>query len=420
METPLGNCKYCGKPAGLFRSKHDECEAEYLEREHLIHDGKERISAEVSQAIKGSGDFDELENAICAIEQSSFVPLTERKALLISGCETSVNQLLENGPISPTEESRLVAFKKRFALTEGDLDHNGAYTKVVQSAVLRDLIGGIMPARYSVDGDLPINLQKGEQLVWGFANTRYLEDKVRREYVGGSQGVSVRVMKGLYYRTSAFKGHAVESTETVPIDTGWMFATNKNIYFAGPRKSLRLPYSKVVSFEPFSDGIGVTRDAANAKPQFFVTGEGWFTYNLVTNLSKFTSQGGGGSGPTQDRTDDPTQAHLSAFGKFRAAHDRFVNECPISGRGTIPKQDFTAYMAAVVEFMTAEKSYLESPYASQGDVAKKEYQGAIETFEMARRRLEESASEGRMTTEMFTAYMDALTTFFDASIHFQK
>jgi hypothetical protein len=28
------------------------------------------------------------------------------------------------------------------------------------------------------------------------------------------------------------------------------------------------------------------RDAANAKPQFFITGDGWFTYNLVTNLSQ--------------------------------------------------------------------------------------------------------------------------------------
>jgi hypothetical protein len=286
MEAALGNCKYCGKPAGLFRSKHDECQAQFLERERLLQDGKQRISVEVSQAIRGPGDFDELENAICAIEQSSFVPTTERKALLVNGWEASVNQLLESGLIGPAEEARLVAFKTRFALTAADLDQSGAHTKLVQSAVLRDLSGGIIPKRYSIAGNLPVNLQKGEQLVWGFAGTRYLEDKVRREFVGGSQGVSVRVMKGVYLRSSAFKGHAVERTETVLIDTGWMFTTNKNIYFAGPRKSLRLPYSKIISLEPFKDGIGVIRDAASSKPQFFITGQGWFTYNLVSNLSK--------------------------------------------------------------------------------------------------------------------------------------
>jgi hypothetical protein len=93
-------------------------------------------------------------------------------------------------------------------------------------------------------------------------------------------------MKGVYYRVGAFKGHAVEYTERVHVDNGWIAITNKNIYFAGPRKSLRLSYPKIVSFEPFRDGIGVMRDATTAKLQVFVTGDGWFTYNLVTNLSQ--------------------------------------------------------------------------------------------------------------------------------------
>ena len=40
------------------------------------------------------------------------------------------------------------------------------------------------------------------------------------------------------------------------------------------------------SFEPYSDGVGVMRDAQTAKPQNFITGGGWFVYNLVTNLAK--------------------------------------------------------------------------------------------------------------------------------------
>lgn len=122
--------------------------------------------------------------------------------------------------------------------------------------------------------------------MWAFPSSKYFEDKTRRQYTGGSQGVSISVMKDVYYRVGAFKGHAVEHTERIHIDTGWVVATNKNIYFAGPRKSVRLPYTKIISFEPFSDGIGIIRDTATAKPQIFVTGDGWFTYNLVTNLSQ--------------------------------------------------------------------------------------------------------------------------------------
>jgi len=42
---------------------------------------------------------------------------------------------------------------------------------------------------------------------------------------------------------------------------------------------------KVVSFVPFSDGFGIHRDAASVKPQMFLTGDGWFAYNLFVNLA---------------------------------------------------------------------------------------------------------------------------------------
>lgn len=282
----MGNCEYCGEPAGFMRSKHAECEQRYLEQDRIIQSGRKRIGVEVSRAIKGSDTFDELEKAISEIEQSSLVPSSERNALLVKGWENSVEQFLEDGILDATEEKRLVEFKERFALSQGDLDKNGAFTKIVKAGVLRDVLSGIVPQRMSVDGHIPINFQKGEQVVWVFAGSKYLEDKTRRQFVGGSQGVSIRVMKGVYYRVGAFKGHAVEHTERVHIDTGWVVVTTKNIYFAGPRKSVRLPYAKIISFEPFSDGVGVMRDAATAKPQIFVTGDGWFTYNLVTNLSQ--------------------------------------------------------------------------------------------------------------------------------------
>jgi hypothetical protein len=45
-----------------------------------------------------------------------------------------------------------------------------------------------------------------------------------------------------------------------------------------------VPYRKIVSVEPFKDGIGIQRDAMTAKPQIFVLDDGWFAYNLVSNL----------------------------------------------------------------------------------------------------------------------------------------
>ena len=282
----MGICKYCDKPVGFLRNKHPECKKQHQEKERAIQEGREKIIEEITKTILGSESFENLEKKISDIEQSSFVPIEERKNLLIKGWENSVGKLLEDGIVGRSEEDRLSDFRERFALSQKELDINGAFTKTAKAAVLRDVINGIIPQRCNIVGNLPINFQKNEQIVWAFPESQYLEDKVRRQYVGGTHGVGIRIMKGVYYRMGAFKGRPVDHVERVHIDTGIVVITNKHIYFAGSRKSLRIPYIKIISFEPYSDGIAVMRDASTAKPQVFITGDGWFTYNLVTNLSK--------------------------------------------------------------------------------------------------------------------------------------
>jgi len=98
--------------------------------------------------------------------------------------------------------------------------------------------------------------------------------------------MSVRVAKGLYYRTGSFRGNPIVTSEATHAGTGILGITTKHIYFAGGQKAFRVPYQKIVSFTPYSDGFGLQRDAQTAKPQSFVVGDGWFVYNLVVNLSK--------------------------------------------------------------------------------------------------------------------------------------
>ena len=163
-----------------------------------------------------------------------------------------------------------------------------------------------------------------------------------------------------------------------------------------------------------SDGLDVRYICSNARSvEEFV--KAWAAFR-----ASFAAQGSVCPSPTHDGAADPTEEHLSAFRKFRAAHDRFVNDFLVPGKGTMPKQDFVAYMSAVVEFIATEKSCLQRQYPSQLEGAKDLYQGAIECFEESRRRFEGSVAEGHMNTEMITAYMDALTTFFKASGQFQE
>lgn len=78
-----------------------------------------------------------------------------------------------------------------------------------------------------------------------------------------------------------FKGHPVDTTETVFVGSGLLAITSRHVYFSGGCKSFRIRHDKIVSIEPYSDGVGIQRDAQTAMP----TGDGWFTYNLLMNVS---------------------------------------------------------------------------------------------------------------------------------------
>jgi hypothetical protein len=45
-------------------------------------------------------------------------------------------------------------------------------------------------------------------------------------------------------------------------------------------------YDRIVSFDPYDDGFGIMREAQSAKRQSFRAGDGWFVYNLATNLAQ--------------------------------------------------------------------------------------------------------------------------------------
>jgi hypothetical protein len=276
----VSDCMFCGKPAGFFHNKHHECAEKH-------ESGRCEITNLILEVPSSSASVASTASRIRELAKQSFISEAESKDLSVSAWASALDASLHDGILSEEVEKRLVDLKETLSLSSGDLLHTDAWDRIVKSAVLRDLMNGVVPRRMRFDRNLPLNFQKSEQVVWVFEQVDYLEEKTRREYVGGSRGVSVRVMKGVYYHVGGFKGRAIDRTERVHVDTGLVAITTKQIYFSGTRKAFRIPYTKIVSFEPFSNGLGIMRDTASAKPQILVTGDGWFTYNLVTNLARF-------------------------------------------------------------------------------------------------------------------------------------
>lgn len=311
----MGDCVFCGKPAGLFKSRHQECmladeRAQQKRREEQVALDRARAAEEAARkgaqaaaeqahvelvrelmldtylTVKNGGDLVALEARLVGLVADGELSHPEKTEMLISAYEMSVDAFLDDGVLDAEEEDKLVKCQNRFALSQAQLDRSGKFLRVAKSAILRRVLQGEVPANVDVDAGGVVNFQKGETPVWLFNGCEYLEDVVRKQFVGRSQGMSFRVMSGVYYRVGGFKGEPVASVERKSLGSGALVVTDQNLYFVGPQKTTKIPYKKVVSFTPYSDAVGVMRDAATAKPQFFVVDDPWFAFNLIANLAK--------------------------------------------------------------------------------------------------------------------------------------
>ncbi len=134
--------------------------------------------------------------------------------------------------------------------------------QIEQNKILRDLQQGRLPQRYI---QAPILLGKNEVVLWCYPQVTMYQEKVRREYVGRTSGWSFRVVKGVTYRTGGFKGHPMEHGYMNKEGEGNLYVTNKHIIFQSPTRSLKVAYNKLIGITPYSDGMELQRDGANAK-----------------------------------------------------------------------------------------------------------------------------------------------------------
>lgn len=267
----------------------------YLNLKNQLNDktSYKNLSASISQNISDHisnhfftqevGKTEEDINIACGQLQldSSF-----KNKILINCLEKAIYKSLDDGVVTEGEEQSIKEFINRFQLSVDELSKSEAYSKLAKGLILREILNGILPKRIRVTNQVPFNLQKNETLIWLINGVDYYTDKVRREYVGRTQGVSLRIMKGVYYRLGGFKGHPVDTVEKIYLGKGILGFTNKHLYFFNSNNSLRIRYDKIISVSPSTDGFTILKDGVTAKPQSFIDGDGWFSYNLITNLSQ--------------------------------------------------------------------------------------------------------------------------------------
>jgi hypothetical protein len=99
-------------------------------------------------------------------------------------------------------------------------------------------------------------IPKKDEVVHLQVDAALLKEVAIRQWQGGSSGVSFRVAKGVSFRTGQVKGRSVVVGSEIKIDdTEVLSVTSSRVAFLGDRKTVEIPYAKLVGPDVFSDGV---------------------------------------------------------------------------------------------------------------------------------------------------------------------
>lgn len=181
--------------------------------------------------------------------------------------EGRYRKVVEDGMVTPQELAWLRRLQAELRLPEEVAGEHLSFAQRLHQ--LQALQSGPLP----VVANPPLALQRGERCHWVEPRCNYIEERSRREWVAGSQGVSIRIARGLTYRIGATRGHSYSVPYDAVVDTGALAVTSKRLAFVGERRGFSIPYAKILSFRAFENAIQVQRDAMTAKPQTFTVAD---------------------------------------------------------------------------------------------------------------------------------------------------
>jgi hypothetical protein len=282
----MGICTYCGAKAGWFSDAHSKCAEKALA-------GQQEIQQAVKLAVVNNQLLRDLQAAVETIRAQSNVPQTDLISAVMAGWSEGATIRAQAAPLSDGDDSAMEAIFKAYGLTPEQMVKTEGFLQMAASLILWHVLhDSIIP----YEGPVRFNLQRGEVAVFGIANVVLSEERTATSYVGGYSGASVRVGRGLYYHLGGVRGHREEHTAIQEVDYGLFLMTTQGIYFGGDHQNFRVPFNRIVRFQPYSDGVGICKDGG--KEQIFApvrsANLGWFMYNTVQALSQKTNDAAAG------------------------------------------------------------------------------------------------------------------------------
>lgn len=191
----------------------------------------------------------------------------------------------KNDTISDSDQQKIDDYVSYLQLPVNNLPvqyQNSQISRLSQITILKKLQNGVIPTN---NVPAPIMLGRGESIIWAYSGVSMYQEKTVKEYAGRRNGWSFRVMKGVTYHTGGTEIKPIEYTYMDLKGTGMLYITNKHIIFQSITSAQRVPYIKMIGVTPYSDGIEVHRDGANAKRLTFQGFDSWFLMHVISLIA---------------------------------------------------------------------------------------------------------------------------------------
>jgi hypothetical protein len=187
----------------------------------------------------------------------------ERKKLSEQAFVQYANNVLADDQLSEDEKDALAALAEAVGFEQADFERHDLYTRL-QVAKLNDRRLPVV--------DTPNLMAKRGEVVHLETSAALMNEVAVREWRGGSSGVSFRVAPGVRYRVGSSRGHVVTlGTQLQVADTGLLAITNQRAAYLGSRKTVEMPYSKLIGMQVYSDGISFSLSNRQNAPLIKVT-----------------------------------------------------------------------------------------------------------------------------------------------------
>jgi hypothetical protein len=255
-------CTTCGNGLGFFerlrgKSVCPACaeQALRLEQDRLVqkHELQEESRAQYQRLIRALArsdpDSEGLEAEFSDMAAAMDISPAELERMNLAEFRAFLMDVLADDELSVEEEQRMNRVAGALGIGQSTFE-----------STFGDLMPRLFVARANA-GRLPVLassriILRRNEVAHMDANADLMKEVVDREWRSGSSGFSFRIAKGVRYRVGSSRGHMVVLGSHIAVDdSGFLTITSRRAVFTGVRRSLEMPYTKLLSLSMFQDGV---------------------------------------------------------------------------------------------------------------------------------------------------------------------